>query len=308
MSSVREVLPGRDYFIPNTSVKLNPLTATQEDFENVVFSESVPIQKTLYQKFTGVSPVLSNEICYRAGIDGDLSANSFSNTIRYHVYNIFSQLMAEITEADFKPCIIYKNDEPIEFCALPLMSFEDMTTKTFKTISEVLEKYYSEKEQITRIRQRSADLRQIVQTALNKDYKKYDLQLLACTDTHSLNEKHKKGRSILQKSKNVFFDNEEEWDLTYKTYDELVDAFKKQGALTEEEYMSAIRNTNKLVDMVEEFMLDTNTKYPAIYENPLEITTDNYGYGYLEKEDEEADELIALSQSEIEAAINNAWV
>ena len=183
MSSVREVLPGRDYFIPNTSVKLNPLTATQEDFENVVFSESVPIQKTLYQKFTGVSPVLSNEICYRAGIDGDLSANSFSNTIRYHVYNIFSQLLAEITEADFKPCIIYKNDEPIEFCALPLMSFEDMTTKTFKTISEVLEKYYSEKEQITRIRQRSADLRQIVQTALNKDYKKYDLQLRQIKDT-----------------------------------------------------------------------------------------------------------------------------
>lgn len=100
--------------------------------------------------------------------------------------------------------------------------------------------------------------------------KKYGLQLLACTDTHSLDERHKKGRSILQKSKNVFFDNEEEWDLTYKTYDELVDAFKKQGALTEEEYMSAIRNTNKLVDMVEEFTLDTNTKYPAIYENPLE--------------------------------------
>lgn len=100
--------------------------------------------------------------------------------------------------------------------------------------------------------------------------KKYELELLACTDTHSLNDKHKKGRSILQKSKNVFFDNEEEWDLTYKTYDELVDAFKKQGVLTEEEYMSAIRNTNKLVDMVEEFTLDTNTKYPAIYENPLE--------------------------------------
>lgn len=105
---------------------------------------------------------------------------------------------------------------------------------------------------------------------LAKIAKKYGLQLLACTDTHSLDERHKKGRSILQKSKNVFFDNEEEWDLTYKTYDELVNAFKKQGALTEEEYMSAIRNTNKLVDMVEEFTLDTNTKYPAIYENPLE--------------------------------------
>lgn len=100
--------------------------------------------------------------------------------------------------------------------------------------------------------------------------KKYGLQLLACTDTHSLNDTHKKGRSILQKSKNVYFDNEDEWDLIYKTYDELVDAFARQEALSEDEYMSAIQNTNKVVDMVEEFALDTNTKYPAIYDHPLE--------------------------------------
>ena len=99
--------------------------------------------------------------------------------------------------------------------------------------------------------------------------KKYNLKLLACTDTHSLNERHAKGRSILQKNNKIFFENESEWDLVYKTYDELVSAFKEQGALTEEEYMSAIENTNKIVDSVEEFTMDTNTKYPHIYDNPI---------------------------------------
>ena len=98
---------------------------------------------------------------------------------------------------------------------------------------------------------------------------KYGLNLLACTDTHSLNELHAKGRSILQKSKKIYFGNEEEWDLVYKTYDELVDAFKIQGALTEEEYLTAIENTNKVVNSVEEFALDTGTKYPHIYEDPV---------------------------------------
>lgn len=98
---------------------------------------------------------------------------------------------------------------------------------------------------------------------------KYGLNLLACTDTHSLNELHAKGRSILQKSKKIYFDNEEEWDLVYKTYDELIEAFKIQGALTEEEYLTAIENTNKIVDSVEEFTLDTGTKYPHIYEDPV---------------------------------------
>lgn len=104
---------------------------------------------------------------------------------------------------------------------------------------------------------------------LAKVAKKYGLQLLACTDTHSLDDRHKRGRSILQKSKNVYFDNENEWDLTYKTYDELVAAFKNQGALSEGEYMSAIRNTNKLVDMVESFALNADTKYPHLYDDPI---------------------------------------
>ena len=62
---------------------------------------------------------------------------------------------------------------------------------------------------------------------------KYHIPLIACTDTHSLNETHAKGREILQKAKGVYFENEANWDLVYKTYDELVAAFKSQGALSE---------------------------------------------------------------------------
>lgn len=100
--------------------------------------------------------------------------------------------------------------------------------------------------------------------------KKYGIRLVACTDTHSLNDLHKKGRSILQKAKKVYFDNEEDLDLVYKNYDELVSAFKKQNALPESVYMDAIECTNDIVDMVEEFTLDRGTKYPHIYDNPLE--------------------------------------
>lgn len=98
---------------------------------------------------------------------------------------------------------------------------------------------------------------------------KYGLNLLACTDTHCLNESHSRGRSMLQKAKGISFDNESEWDLVFKTYDELVASFKTQNSLSEDDYMTAIANTNKLVDMVDEFTLDTNTKYPHIYDDPV---------------------------------------
>ena len=96
------------------------------------------------------------------------------------------------------------------------------------------------------------------------------IPLIAGTDTHVLNEVHEKGRSILQTSKDIFFDGEERWDLKFKTYDELVEAYRVQGSLPEEVYLQAIENTNVLADMIEEFTLDRGTKYPHIYEKPEE--------------------------------------
>lgn len=98
--------------------------------------------------------------------------------------------------------------------------------------------------------------------------KTYGLQLVACTDTHSLNEEHADGRKILQLSKNIRFDDEDGWDLTFKSYDELCAAYEKQGSLQKDVYLEAIENTNKIADMVETFEVDRQTKYPHIYDNP----------------------------------------
>lgn len=105
---------------------------------------------------------------------------------------------------------------------------------------------------------------------LKKLSDEYGIPLIAGTDTHVLNEVHEKGRSILQRSKNIYFEGEDKWDLKFHSFPELVEAYKLQGSLSKEDYMRAINNTNLLADMVEEFTLDTNTKYPHIYDNPKE--------------------------------------
>lgn len=94
---------------------------------------------------------------------------------------------------------------------------------------------------------------------------KIGIPMIAGTDTHCLNEEHVEGRKILQKAKNVFFSDEDGWDLTFKTYDELIDAYKNQGALPEDIYMQAIENTNVMAERIEEFKLDYSHKYPKLY-------------------------------------------
>ena len=91
--------------------------------------------------------------------------------------------------------------------------------------------------------------------------------LIAGTDTHALNEMHEQARVTLQKGKGVHFANEDSWDLKFQTYESLCRAFKSQGALPENVYLEAIENTNKMASEIEEFKLDTNTKYPKLYED-----------------------------------------
>lgn len=89
--------------------------------------------------------------------------------------------------------------------------------------------------------------------------------LIAGTDTHSSTPYKAECRAVLLSAKHKSYGDEDSFDLTYKTYDELVEMFRTQGALTEAEYMAAIENTNLLYDMTEDIELDTSIKYPILY-------------------------------------------
>ncbi len=114
-------------------------------------------------------------------------------------------------------------------------------------------------------------------------HKKTNIPLIVGTDTHALNKIHAKGRSILQKSKRIFFDNEEGWDLTLKSYDELIELFKKQNVIPEKEIKIALENTNKLYDKIEEFVIDKSYKYPKLYKNPKQTVKNKILKGIKEK-------------------------
>lgn len=100
---------------------------------------------------------------------------------------------------------------------------------------------------------------------LSKLAKQLGKPLIAGTDTHSSSKYKAECRAVLLSAKHKSYGDEDAFDLSYKTYDELVDMFKVQGALTEDEYMTAIENTNLLYDMTEDIELDTSIKYPILY-------------------------------------------
>ena len=190
VSSVREVLPGRTYMVPPAQGKISLYDITPAWMEGTLLTKASSVQKAIYGSISGISPLMANEICYRASIDGDAAVASLSDTEQATLYGELVRLKSQLQNHEFAPCIIYQGKTPLEFACMELSMYPDMETKTFSSISEVLETYYAEKEVVTRIRQKSTDLRKIVSNAIERTAKKYDLQRKQLKDTEK-KEKYK---------------------------------------------------------------------------------------------------------------------
>ena len=187
VSSVREVLPGRDYFIPSTQGKINPLEEKEDAFKEKLSQAGADPAGLLMKTYTGLSRQMAEEILFRAKLSHDRSASSMTGEEQTALWKVFSGLMEDVRKGSFSPAIYYKkaggSRVPADFSAVPMTMYGDMEKKDYPGISSLLEAFYDQKNEVTRIRQKSADLRHIVQTILERDIHKYDLQLRQIKDT-----------------------------------------------------------------------------------------------------------------------------
>lgn len=183
VSSVREVLPGRDYFIPAQEDRLDPYTLTEEQFFSHIAVKPLSCCKAIYQSLTGFSPCMANHVCHLASIDADAPMASLTEGEVLHLYRNLERLLEDLRDGRFSPTVYYNGKEPVEFAAMSLSHYPDMTAVPYESVSQLLEDYYGAKEKITRIRQKSTDLRRILSTALDRNRKKAELQEKQLKDT-----------------------------------------------------------------------------------------------------------------------------
>lgn len=185
VSSVREVLPNREYFIPTQEGKLNPLELTEEEFMNTIANKPASLCKALYQNLVGISPVIAHEVAYRAGLDGDVVTASLSPDQVEAWKNQLFDLINTIKTENFQMYVYYdmENDKPVDFAPIKLTMYSDYEEIAADSISQVLVSFYAQKNKYTNIHQKSTDLRKIISIHLDRDRKKYQLQKKQLSDT-----------------------------------------------------------------------------------------------------------------------------
>lgn len=174
MSSVREVLPGRTYFIPDSSNKLNPLETTKDAFISAIASKPMDLIKAIYSSYTGLSPSIAYEMALRAKLDCDIPANCVGEADLEKLYESFDEIMKLVKEGEFSPSVYYEDGEPKDFSSISLSSYKEESH--FDSISQLIIAYYAAKDKSSRMRQKSYDLRKIVSNHLERVYRKLDIQ------------------------------------------------------------------------------------------------------------------------------------
>ena len=195
-SSVREVLPGRKYFIPDQFKKENLLCFPLESLQTFLENKKNPnterdsgmenLSELLFQSFSGLSPLSAREISLDAGLPQDQKLGYMSSLDYEKLSDAILRLRKRIREGDFTPQILYENGKSFNFSAIPVRQYSGnpaFHVEIFHSPSELLTFYYGGKEKEDRVRQKSADLKKQCSTLLERVSKKLSLQEKQLKDT-----------------------------------------------------------------------------------------------------------------------------
>ena len=186
VSSVREVLPNRPYFVPKQSDHFDAFSISKDDFYNVLLKKPLPMKKMILSSLVGFGPVIAEELCYRANIDSDASVLSLSDWQKDVFYEVFINLIKDVGKNNYAPTVILKNNRPLEVYPFALSHYEELEQKSFSSMSEALEFFYATKNLKNNMEQRSCDLRKQIQTILDRNRKKLIIQEKQLKDTLSM--------------------------------------------------------------------------------------------------------------------------
>jgi predicted ribosome quality control (RQC) complex YloA/Tae2 family protein len=161
VNSHRAILPGQPYILPPQQEKLDPFTVQEIDILRKLDFNAGKLDKQLVEHFAGLSPLIAREIIFRSGL-----AN------RVTLPKAFIQIMEQIQKGAIQPSITI-NATKEAFYFLPLENLKG-ETKTFSSLSDVLDRFYFGKAERDRVKQQASDLERFIQNEKDKNQKKID--------------------------------------------------------------------------------------------------------------------------------------
>ena len=154
--SLRDILPAREYILPNNDTKLDFYNASKEDFINIINDD---ITKSITNNYTGFSNSFVSSILESLNISNDDFSKNDLSTLYYTIKTILLNI-----ETNNVKLINYNTNDYV---------ITNSNTKSLQ-VNFFLDDFYSQKEEKDSINTYRNNLLKLVLTALKKISKKLD--------------------------------------------------------------------------------------------------------------------------------------
>ncbi|MDK2799895.1 MAG: hypothetical protein PWP27_1414 [Clostridiales bacterium] len=180
VSSVRQVMPGLNYSTPPSQGKMNPLTCTEDNIFSILSSqkEGLKVDKCIVNNFTGISPLIGREICFRALKNTDFYIGEMNTSQLKAIASTMYKIINEIKKEQFSPVLLYdeENKKVVDFSSIMIFQYNHLMMEKASSINDILDRFYATRDLQDRLKQKSSDLLKIIHNNLERCKKKLAIQ------------------------------------------------------------------------------------------------------------------------------------
>ncbi len=188
-SRVRQVLPGMLYEAPPAQDKKNPLEETREEFLLLAKSSDKRSDKFITDTYLGISSLVAREIAHRSVPNVSDSPESLCDAFFEFVEILKSKKFEAVMISD-------EGSRPVEYAFFDILQYSGMKKQTFESISQLIETFFSTRDNTERVKQRAADIFKLLSNTKSRLEKKTALQLSELEECEKKEEMRKFGELI----------------------------------------------------------------------------------------------------------------
>ncbi len=196
-STIRQVLPGMQYRLPEGQGKIPPLEASAEIFFERwdSFPSERSVEKFITTAFSGIATQIAHELCFRAtgGIDTPLVSAD-----KHRMYEVFAKWQELLKKQEYLPTVVYNSaGKPSDNSYMDITYLgKNVEKKHYANFSEMFDSYFAERDRLEKIHQRGRDVLTLLSHAVSRTEKKIALQKEALIESEKAAEYKRYGDLI----------------------------------------------------------------------------------------------------------------
>lgn len=196
-STVRQVLPGLEYQIPQKPEKLSPLEIDRALFFEKLseFNPEKTGEKFITSTYSGIATQIAHELVFRATGDIDVPVCGIDSE---KLYSVFSSWQKLLLEGNYAPeAAVNSEGKPIDYSYMPITYLGDSAQiRRFDSFTELFDYYFAERDRLEHIHQRAKDIMTLLSNAESRTEKKLGIQRQALLDSEK-GEDYKKHADLI---------------------------------------------------------------------------------------------------------------